>query len=101
MVDLTPRQRAVLRSLGHSLKPIVQIGKDGVSEAVVKTVTEALGTHELLKVRVLDTAPADPSDLGAELVESIDDAHLIQVIGRTMVLYRRHPTEPRVTLPGI
>ena len=99
MPELTSRQRAILRSLAHSLKPVTQIGKDGVTESVARTVADALNTRELLKVRILETAPADAEELGAELARQIDGAHVVQVIGRTLVLYRRHPTDPQVTLP--
>jgi RNA-binding protein len=101
MAELTSRQRAVLRSLAQSLKPVAQIGKDGVSESVARAVADSLNTRELLKVRVLETAPADADELGAELARKIDGAQLVQVIGRTIVIYRRHPTDPQVTLPGI
>ena len=101
MPELTSRQRAILRSLAHSLKPVTQIGKDGVTGSVAKTVGDALNTRELLKVRVLETAPADAAEIGEELARQIDGAHLVQVIGRTLVLFRRHPTDPQVTLPDL
>ena len=100
MAELTSRQRAILKSLAHSLKPITNIGKDGVSESVAKTVTEALRTRELLKVKVLETAPESAEDMGAALAASIPDAQLVQVIGRTVVIYRRHPEKPVITLPS-
>jgi RNA-binding protein len=99
MAELTPRQRALLRSLAHSLKPIQHVGKDGVTDALVSSVEGALQTRELLKVRVLDTAPTTAADAGQELADRIPETHLVQVIGRTAVLYRRHPQEPKIALP--
>lgn len=100
MADLTSRQRATLKSLAHSLKPVTNIGKEGVTEAVTRTVSDSFNTRELLKVKVLETAPASAREMGAALAGSIEDAHLVQVIGRTVVIYRRHPDEPKIRLPG-
>jgi len=100
MSELTPRQRAHLRSLAHSLKPVTQIGKDGVTDAVANTVEGTFTSRELVKVKVLDTAPQAVAATGANLARRIDGAHLVQVIGRTLVLYRPHPEEPQIKLPG-
>ena len=100
MSELTSRQRAILRSLAHSLKPVTNIGKDGVTESLARTVTDALKTRELMKVKVLETAPGSVDELGGELAASVAGAHLVQAIGRTIVLYRRHPEKPVITLPG-
>jgi RNA-binding protein len=98
MADLTAKQRATLRSLAHPLKPILQIGREGVTDATARSVEEAFRTRELLKVRVLEAAPADAREVGAMLAGGIEGAHLVQVIGRTAVLYRPHPEEPQIRL---
>lgn len=90
---LTTKQRAHLKSLAHSLKPVHQIGKDGVTDRAVEAVREAFNTREILKVKVLDTAPLEARATGDALVSSIEDAHLVQVIGRTIVLYRPQPED--------
>ena len=97
---LNPAQRAHLKSLAHPLRPILQIGKDGVSKQATAAVREAFNTRELLKVKVLDSAPHASRETGEELVSGIDNAHLVQVIGRTLVLYRPDPENPRIELPG-
>ena len=91
--SLTPGHRAELRSLAHSLKPIFQVGKDGVTERAVTAVGEAFNTREILKVKVLDSAPLDARTTGEALASSMDGAHLVQVIGRTVVLYRPKPED--------
>lgn len=96
---LTPRQRAHLKSLAHDLKPVLQIGKGGVSPAAVDAVREALAARELIKVKVLDAAPQPARAAGEALAAELDDAHLVQVIGRTLVLFRRHPEASRIELP--
>ena len=99
MTRLTSRQRAHLKSLAHPLKPILQIGKDGVSEALLASVHDAFHNRELFKIKVLESAPADARELAPDLADRIPDAHLVQVIGRTIVLYRPHPETPDIRLP--
>ena len=96
---LTPKQRAHLRSIAHSLKPVVQIGKNGLDDDVVANIDEAFRTRELLKVKVLETAPDSARDIGDALAERLEETRLVQVIGRTIVLYRPHPEKPVIVLP--
>jgi len=99
MDTLTTRQRAHLRSLAHSLKPILQIGKDGASAAAIDAVRDAFNARELLKIKVLDSAPEDTAATGRRIAEGIDEVELVQVIGRTVVLYRPDPDDPEIALP--
>lgn len=89
--SLTPGRRAELRSVAHSLKPIFQVGKEGVTGRAVEAVREAFNTREILKVKVLDSAPLDARTTGEMLAAGIEDTHLVQVIGRTVVLFRPAP----------
>jgi RNA-binding protein len=99
MTPLTTKQRAHLRSLAHHLKPILYVGKEGLTDAAVHTVTEAFNTRELLKVRLQEAAPLDVREAGAALIERVQGAHLVQTIGRTTVLFRPHPERPEIRLP--
>ena len=96
---ITPKQRAHLKSLAHHLKPVVYVGKEGVSESAVRSVEEALNTRELIKVRVQEAAPVDVREAGAELERRVEGSALVQTIGRVAVLYRRHPEKPEIELP--
>ena len=98
MTDLTSKQRAHLRSLAHHLKPIIQIGSEGVTDAVLKTVEEAFNTRELLKVKVLDGAPEGPRETADRIRAGLEDVEVAQTIGRTIVLYRPDPEEPTIDL---
>ena len=100
MADLTSKQRARLRSLAHPLKPIIQVGSEGVTEALLKTVLEAFNTRELLKVKVQDAAPHGPRETADAIVAALDGVHVPQTIGRTIVLYRPHPDDPAIDLEG-
>jgi RNA-binding protein len=84
---LTSKQRAHLRALAHALAPVVQIGRQGTTEAVVAQVDEALVAHELIKVRLGRECPDSPEEAGLAL-ERATGAEIVQVIGRTLVVYR-------------
>lgn len=98
-ISITPRQRAHLKSLAHPLRPILHIGKEGVTGTTLTGVGEALNTRELLKIKVLESSPQSAAEIGADLESRIDGVELVQVIGRTIVLYRRHPERPEIQLP--
>jgi RNA-binding protein len=87
---LTTRQRCHLRGLGHHLEPVVLVGKDGVSDALCEAIREALFRHELIKLRLAETVEGDRHELAAELANRCRAA-LVQVLGRTLLLYRRRP----------
>lgn len=99
-MPLTPKQRAHLRSLAHHLKPVFQVGKEGLTEAALSAVRDAFNTRELLKVKVQEAAPVTARDAGAVLEERLEGAHHVQTIGRTIVLYREHPEKPEIRLPA-
>lgn len=99
MNRLTSKQRAHLRSLAHHLKPIVQVGNEGVSDALLRSLEEAFHTRELLKVKVLETAPEDARATADAIAARLPDAQIAQTIGRTVVLYRRHPEKPEIRFP--
>lgn len=96
--DLTGKQRRYLRALAHELSPVVQIGHQGLTEAVLKAVDQALETHELIKVRVL----VDTKDEALVLVPDVETklkASVAQVIGHTLLVYRRRKKDPKIQLP--
>lgn len=99
MEALNGKQRRHLRGLGHGLDPVVQVGKGGVTPAVVQAVEAALLAHELIKVRRGAECPADRAELGEALARA-SGAHLVQILGRTLLLYRPHPEAPRLRLPS-
>jgi RNA-binding protein len=99
----SPRKRALmpsgglrrrLRAHGHALKPLVQIGKGGVTKAVLAQVEQALLDHELVKVRIGTEAPIDRFAAADELAER-PGTQVVQILGRTVLVYKRHPQKPR------
>jgi RNA-binding protein len=100
MAELTSKQRAHLRSLANHLKPILQVGTEGVSDAFLGSLREAFRTRELLKAKVLEAAPEGARETADAIVERLPGVHVAQTIGRTIVLYRRHPEKPEIQLPS-
>lgn len=100
MTQLTSKQRAFLRAQAHRLKAVVHIGAEGLTEAALASVLEAFNTRELLKVKVLEGAPESAWDTADSIVARLEGVHVAQTIGRTVVLYRRHPEKPEIRLPG-
>ena len=86
--------RRTLRAAGHHLSPVVQVGKEGVTTAVVQQLDEALRAHELVKVKVGTESPEDRFE-AAERMGQEAGAQLAQILGRTVLVYRRHPEKPR------
>ena len=99
MTTLSSKQRAHLRSLAHSLKPLLQVGADGVSPAFLRSLEEAFHNRELLKVKVLEGAPEDVRASADAITAGMPGVEVAQTIGRTMVLYRPFPEEPEIRLP--
>ncbi len=87
-MELTSKQRAKLRGLANGLDTILQVGKGGVSAQTIKQVDDALEARELIKLRVLETAPQSARE-AAEALATETNAQVVQVIGSRFVLYRR------------
>jgi len=86
--------RRALRAAGHHLDPVVQVGKEGLTDAVRAALDAQLLAHELVKVKVGGESPEDRFEVAARLSEGAAAA-VAQILGRTMLVYRRHPEKPR------
>jgi RNA-binding protein len=99
----SPRKRALmptgdlrrkLRAHGHALKPLVQVGKSGVTAGVLAQVAQALFDHELVKVRVGTECPTDRFAVADELAAQ-PGTQVVSLVGRVVLVYKRHPQKPR------
>lgn len=95
---MTTKQRAYLRSLAINIDAIFQIGKNGISENLIKQLNDALESRELIKISVLETAPDSIKNLGYEISEKTHSI-LVQIIGSKITLYRANIKEPKIVLP--
>ena len=94
---LTSKQRAYLRSLANSAETILQVGKEGISENLIKQVDDALTARELIKGKVLETAPGFAGEIAAQQAEATG-SEVVQVIGMRFVLFRRNLKNPKISL---
>ena len=96
-MTLSNKQKQYLKGLAHPLKPIVQLGNNGLTVSVIAEIENALAHHELIKVKI----PSDDRDEKALIMDAIvgeTKALKVQNIGHTLVLYKPS-TEPQITLP--
>ena len=94
---ITSKQRSQLRALAAAEDTIIQIGKGGVTEAVIASVSAALKARELVKGRVLENSMLTAREACDALCEACR-AEAVQVIGTRFVLYKRNEKEPRIVL---
>lgn len=92
---LTSKQRSTLRGIASKYETILQVGKGGISEALVQQVKDALRKRELIKMRVLYNCPLDAREAAEELAARTG-SEVVQVIGSRFVLFLRNPKEPVV-----
>jgi RNA-binding protein len=95
---LSGKQRHHLRALGHELRPIVQIGKGGIDDGVIAAVDQALIDHELVKIKVGDSAEIE-RDKAADELASRTRSEVAQILGNMLLLYRANPDDPTIVLP--
>ena len=89
--DLAGQERARFRAQANGLEPVFQIGKGGLSDALIAQVEDALDARELIKIKaLLETIPQSPREL-ADAIAARTNADVIQVIGGVIVLYRENP----------
>lgn len=85
---LTKKQIKQLRGLGQHLNPLIQVGKNDLTDAAVKQADETIEKRELIKCMVLDGSGLTAKEASAELAERLN-AEVVQVIGNRFVIYRR------------
>ncbi|MFD2333749.1 ribosome assembly RNA-binding protein YhbY [Cohnella sp. GCM10020058] len=95
---LTGKQKRFLRSEAHHLTPIFQVGKGGTNDHLIRHIEEALEVRELIKVSILNNNDDDRYEVAKELSER-SGAELVQVIGKTIVLYKESRDNKTIELP--
>lgn len=95
---MTSKQRAYLRSLANGLTPIFQVGKNGISDNLIKQVDDALEARELIKLNVLETSPDDIKEVGNNLADGTNST-LVQIVGNKITLFRARKKDSKINLP--
>ncbi len=95
---ITSKQRSYLKSLAHQLDPTVYIGKQGLTENIIKELETGFETRELVKVKIQEGSTLEPKETASQLAEQLN-AEFVQAIGRKFVLYRESKDNKQIVLP--
>jgi len=102
--ELTSQQRAALKARAHHLKPVIQVGAQGLSPTVLAEVNRALNTHELIKLQLPGQSDAaSKKDALSELTEDLPEhTFVVGRIGRTVILYlEKSPEDAQIPLKAL
>ena len=95
-MELTGKQKRKLKSLGQTLKVIVQVGEKGITQNVINSTLEALEVHELIKISVQHDHRDIRKEMIAELAEKTG-SQIINTIGKTALLFKENPEKPVIS----
>ena len=95
---LTKSQKTYLKSLTNTLKPIVMVGKNGLTDTLINSLDENLTANELVKVSISDTCPQDVDEIAIELARETS-SEIIYKIGRKVTFYRHNLKKNIINLP--
>lgn len=96
---LKGKQRAYLRSIANTLKPITQIGKEGVTESFLDQLEDMLKAREIVKVSILENAGLDAKETANAICEVLR-AEFVQAIGFKFTIYKKNEENPMIIFPG-
>ena len=99
MRTLKGSQRKHLRGLAHSYKPVVQIGKEGLTDAVATSIDNAIRARELIKIKI--SGEREDREALVPVIEKRLECECVGTIGKVAILYRRNPDpeQRRIDLP--
>lgn len=92
---LTSQQIRFLKGKGHALKPVLHIGKDGLTEGVIASCNKSLDNNELIKITLLETAELDRKEVARDLAAAVT-AEVVQVLGRKILLFKRNNERQKI-----
>ncbi|KGP90467.1 RNA-binding protein [Pontibacillus chungwhensis BH030062] len=95
---LTGKQKRFLRSKAHHLNPIFQVGKTGVNENMIDQISDVLEKRELIKISILQNCFEDKDEVAKDIADGAE-AHIVQIIGNTIVLYKESDENKQIKLP--
>lgn len=92
---LSGKQKRYLKGLGHHLSPVILVGKEGMSQKLIEAAILELQHHELIKIKIGNNSNVAKQDAALTLTKATD-SELVQLIGKTLLLYKNNPERPRV-----
>lgn len=95
---ITSKQRSYLRGLAQQLDPTVYIGKQGLTDNVVREIETGLNCRELVKVKIQEGCQLDPKETANQVAQQLG-AEFVQAIGRKFTLYRESKDNKQIELP--
>lgn len=95
---ITSKQRSYLKSLAHELNPTVYIGKQGLTDNIIKELEVGLYTRELVKVKIQEGCELNPKEVASQMVDLLG-AEFVQAIGRKFVIYKESKDNKQIELP--
>lgn len=95
---MTSKQRAYLRSLANNIDAIFQVGKGGISDVLLEQLNNAIEARELIKITVLETAPANAKELAEEIANGTNSV-VVQTVGNKITLFRQKKKNSKIELP--
>ena len=101
MNDLYGFQKKYLRGIAHTLKPVVTIGQKGITDSVIKSIGDALDTHELIKLKFIDFKEKKQKEEMLEIIIERNFCEVAGVIGHIAILYKQNkdPEKQKIKLP--
>ncbi|WP_019132596.1 ribosome assembly RNA-binding protein YhbY [Peptoniphilus obesi] len=91
------KQRAYLKSLANTLNPLLQVGKNGISDSFIKQLDKSLEDHELVKINVLNNSPDEAKDIIDEILEATG-SEFVQQLGNKLTIYRESKENKKIEL---
>ena len=95
-MKLSSKQRAFLKKKGNRLDAIVRVGKDGVTDNLIKSLSDSLTAREFVKVKILENCEDDKRDIAEELTKKTE-SELVHILGRTLLIFRENPKKPIIS----
>lgn len=92
MAALSIHERKRLRQIGHALNPVVMLGGQGLTEAVVEEINRALNDHELIKIKIAGE-DREARQTAIEEISKVTEAEVVQTIGKIALLYKKAKTQ--------
>ncbi len=95
-LKMTSKRIARLKKIGNKMRPIIRVGKEGISDNLIDNVSKVLSTRELTKVRILNNSDGEVREV-AEKLSKDTESIVVSIIGKTILLFKENPKKPKIS----